>query len=661
MGLSTGIGIGIQFSRGGGQDWESYWSSLISSTVENAAPTDVVLTFPTAKPALGASDFTIAGFTISSASWTDAVLTLVLSTAVVYGDTLVVTFVTTGGTAAVTNNVIIISLLSTYVTGLSTPLSEAQKIRLNKFLIETKSIMDYSDVWQIRGGETAESSLKNIVQDSYHATLQGVPNSKFFPFLGFVSDGINGYINSGFKSTDGSNFLQNDACIGIFSCINTNESTIDCGALDAGNVDIRLTLRYTNKVYLSLHTINTTYKSLDNTDSRGLFLVTRNGNAQANLVLYKNKSTPNLSSTGTGVTQSPSNINLFTNSLNNNGNPLTFNKRPHALFGAAKNFTQSMRDIFYDAFVKYISDALGDELYNFLLNKSLVPAVYVSNPLIADYCNFRSIVSVLGIYHLFQESSNYGQWTIEKRTSIDGLTFGEASLALLTAGGVGQFDQKGQADPTVIYDGAGDWKMWYDAKDGSDVWGKIGFATSTDGTNWTKYGSVLEIGESGEWDDVAVHHPCVIKSGSIYYMFYSGDDDVGANVKNIGLATSLDGINWTKYDNNPVLSIGVNGQWDDEYIRPSSPFKIGIYWFMYYWGYNGNSHSIGVAMSYDLITWFKVDKVLGNPAGGEGEVNPSACQIIREGNTLKMWYTCYGGNVDGKDLGDLDYATIDIS
>lgn len=27
MGLSTGIGIGIQFSRGGGQSWESYWAT----------------------------------------------------------------------------------------------------------------------------------------------------------------------------------------------------------------------------------------------------------------------------------------------------------------------------------------------------------------------------------------------------------------------------------------------------------------------------------------------------------------------------------------------------------------------------------------------------------------------------------------------------------
>lgn len=86
--------------------WSTYWATLISATVENAAPTHVVLTFPAAQSSLGASDFTIAGFTISSASWAGAVLTLILSRAVTYfDDAPIVTFVKTGGTVAVTNNV----------------------------------------------------------------------------------------------------------------------------------------------------------------------------------------------------------------------------------------------------------------------------------------------------------------------------------------------------------------------------------------------------------------------------------------------------------------------------------------------------------------------------------------------------------------------------
>ena len=95
----------IPFSRKGFSA-SAYWATLISATVENAASTDVVLTFP-APAALGATDFTIAGFTISSASWTGAVLTLVVTPQVtVFNGNPTITFVKTGGTAIVTNNVL---------------------------------------------------------------------------------------------------------------------------------------------------------------------------------------------------------------------------------------------------------------------------------------------------------------------------------------------------------------------------------------------------------------------------------------------------------------------------------------------------------------------------------------------------------------------------
>lgn len=117
MGLWNGIANGIGRKKSG-INWSSYWATLISATVENAAPTHVVLTFPTAQTSLGASDFTIAGFTISSASWTGAVLTLVLAeTVVAYHGNITITFAKTGETAVVTNNVSMANTLGWYVTG----------------------------------------------------------------------------------------------------------------------------------------------------------------------------------------------------------------------------------------------------------------------------------------------------------------------------------------------------------------------------------------------------------------------------------------------------------------------------------------------------------------------------------------------------------------
>jgi len=126
MSPAIGIGIGIPFNGGGGISWAAYWTSLISATVENAAPTDVVLTFPV-PAALIATDITatVNGVAriVSSASWTGAVWTVVLASAVEYGDVVVMTFVKTGGTAAVTNNVLTYAALLTSIdtgAGIST-------------------------------------------------------------------------------------------------------------------------------------------------------------------------------------------------------------------------------------------------------------------------------------------------------------------------------------------------------------------------------------------------------------------------------------------------------------------------------------------------------------------------------------------------------------
>jgi len=83
-------------SRGG-----SAWTPQ-TLVVENAAPTNVVITFPSAKTVL-ASDFTIAAFTVLSGSWTGNIYTLVLSAAVVYGDILNVVYKSVS--YPVTNNV----------------------------------------------------------------------------------------------------------------------------------------------------------------------------------------------------------------------------------------------------------------------------------------------------------------------------------------------------------------------------------------------------------------------------------------------------------------------------------------------------------------------------------------------------------------------------
>ncbi len=67
---------------------------------------------------------------------------------------------------------------------------------------------------------------------------------------------------------------------------------------------------------------------------------------------------------------------------------------------------------------------------------------------------------------------------------------------------------------------------------------------------------VLGFGAPGEWDDIAVWFPAVIKDGDTLRMWYTGHRDIPFNnpIGHIGYAWSLDGIEWNRDAVNPVLS-----------------------------------------------------------------------------------------------------------
>jgi len=112
--------------------------------------------------------------------------------------------------------------LGIYITGLTTPLAEAQIIRLGEFLEAVKTglsitnLSDTFDVMYLLAGETSESALKNLVEDDNHATLS-VTAPAFSAFNGFTG-GADKYINTNYNpSTEGDKFVQNNASFGFYS------------------------------------------------------------------------------------------------------------------------------------------------------------------------------------------------------------------------------------------------------------------------------------------------------------------------------------------------------------------------------------------------------------------------------------------------------------
>jgi hypothetical protein len=80
-------------------------------------------------------------------------------------------------------------------------------------------------------------------------------------------------------------------------------------------------------------------------------------------------------------------------------------------------------------------------------------------------------------------------------------------------------------------------------------------------SDWTDYGTIFESGALGEWDYQLFggFTGTAVKKDGTYYLYYQGasgyrivDDTV--TWRAIGVATSPDGINFTKHDGNPVIT-----------------------------------------------------------------------------------------------------------
>jgi predicted GH43/DUF377 family glycosyl hydrolase len=145
-----------------------------------------------------------------------------------------------------------------------------------------------------------------------------------------------------------------------------------------------------------------------------------------------------------------------------------------------------------------------------------------------------------------------GRSAIFVATSTNGTTWARGNGgAPVLQGSPLSFDADGVYGPDVVYDPSdptAPYRMWYSGRAG--VFGAIGYATSTDGISWVKYPgpgqlplAVLTHGPAGSADSFSAGDPSVLKDGSTWKMWYTGDD---SSKKRVAYATSADGINWSK-------------------------------------------------------------------------------------------------------------------
>ncbi|KPL08526.1 hypothetical protein AMJ86_00200 [bacterium SM23_57] len=192
----------------------------------------------------------------------------------------------------------------------------------------------------------------------------------------------------------------------------------------------------------------------------------------------------------------------------------------------------------------------------------------------------------------------------------------------------------------AMHDGS-EYKFYMGGYDGDNF--SIVLATSTNldsGWSWYPGNPVLTPGP-GLWDDHDVGSPCVIKDGDTYKMWYLGSPDANVNWK-IGYATSSDGLTWVKHPD-PVLEY-VPDTWEES-LSSMYVIKDGDTLRMWYVDEGLGKSGLGYAISTDGINW---SKSIENPVLQPGDLGSWDDEfiivptVIQENGKYRLWYTGAG-------------------
>ncbi len=207
---------------------------------------------------------------------------------------------------------------------------------------------------------------------------------------------------------------------------------------------------------------------------------------------------------------------------------------------------------------------------------------------------------------------------------------------VLTVGSPGSWDDQWVAVSGVVTF-RDTLRMWYSGRKNPLNSVSIGYAWSTDGgITWVKQPTAVLSPGSGEQGYAL--YPYVVVSDSLFRMWYSRGD------QNIGYAASKNGIAWTKYGNNPVVTVGGPTAWDATSLSPCvlGPDSTGGYKMWFDAGDASTSNlAIGYAEASSETTWTKFDGINPVLAAAPGTWEPPWVRnprLLFDGQTYRMWY-----------------------
>jgi hypothetical protein len=223
-----------------------------------------------------------------------------------------------------------------------------------------------------------------------------------------------------------------------------------------------------------------------------------------------------------------------------------------------------------------------------------------------------------------------GQWELKQEllnriglalSHDQGLTWQVVKEDMLPSGPTGSFDAGAIPSAGVLRDETGGYMMWYTAAEKYIPFGNvnqgilhIGMARSRDGVTWDKFDQPVLRAREGNADpyEACLARPAVLKLDGVYHMWFGvydmapgsrpgkvrpnqdGTSRVGAGSYRIEYARGTDGVNWTRFADQPIMSLTPGG-FDSRSQTYAGIIDMGEQIWLFYTGDDLGGTGIGLA------------------------------------------------------------------
>jgi predicted GH43/DUF377 family glycosyl hydrolase len=552
-GINIGIGIGIGRKRKG---WSRYWESLISATVENDEPTKIVLTFGVT-PKFPVSYFTVTGHNVLSLTRAGNILTLTLSTPIIYFDDLYVRF-KDYFPFHITNNVI----------DDGDSVFDFEPARSGGAL---RNATGLESIWydMLRGstqrgaeqdsGDTIIYAVYEITATQVNFFYTGCAVGDIFPAANIKTCDANNKV----KRVLGNHITQPD-----ITAKRPKFGTFD-GVVQFMRTPLIADFVQPEFLYIVFRQLSWTDGEpvIDGNTNYSLLLRQASGGSTPELEVYAGES----SAKKTLPINSFGIVRILVNGANS-----IFQLNADAAWTGNLGASHA-GGLAVGRFAVATTKFGNIEIKRIIGRKS------------ADAATYRDSLYT-ALYNKYHGAWAKGVTVLQADTVEEGDNIYEPTVIY-------------EDNPQILTGETNVFKMWY-----TGGWGThyINYAESVDGLTWTKHASNPILSNYSR--------SCVIKNGAEYRMYTA--DETGAH---IDLYTSFDGITFALEQANCIIK-GEAGTWDATTIANSSVIKDGDNWYMVYDGYNStiaNVWKVGMATSLDGKIWTKVGKII-DEAGTKG-------------------------------------------